>query len=169
VCALALAACSGSDPSASAVAHDPCAPLAITVHAATAAEQAGISGALDLWRGRGVTAFGTSDSVSTDADASATASDPASTIAIQFDAAAETFHGQYDPDSASVLINRDLTGGDDAALPIVIAHELGHAFGLVHIDPAVRLSLMNAGNTVTPPTDADQQALAALWGACPAP
>jgi hypothetical protein len=150
-----LAACSGSDPSASAVAHDPCAPLAIRAPDATADEQAGIEAALDLWRGRGVTAF--------TADAPA---DPSSTITIRFESAAETFHGLYEPDQADVLINRDLA--DATQRSIVIAHELGHVFGLVHIDPAVRLSLMNAGNLVTPPTAADQQALAVLWAACPA-
>jgi hypothetical protein len=148
-----VAACGGSDPSASAVAHDPCAPLAIAAPGATADEQAGIADALALWRGRGVTAF-------TDAPADAT-------ITIRFESAADTFHGLYEPDQADLLINRDLAA-DRAPLSIVIAHELGHAFGLVHIDPAVRPSLMNAGNLVTPPTDADQRALAALWSACPA-
>jgi hypothetical protein len=155
-CPLAVvAACSGSDPSASAGAHDPCAPLAIAAPGATADEQAGIADALALWRGRGVTAFA--------ADAA-----PSATITIRFEDAADTFHGLYEPDQADVRINRDLTAAADrTTLSIVIAHELGHVFGLVHIDPAVRLSLMNAGNLVTPPTAADQQALAALWGACP--
>jgi predicted Zn-dependent protease len=64
-----------------------------------------------------------------------------------------------------VLVNRAIT--DRAELAIVVAHELGHAFGLVHIDVATRASLMNPGNLTTPPTDADQRALEALWGACP--
>jgi predicted Zn-dependent protease len=63
-----------------------------------------------------------------------------------------------------VLINRDLV--DRTALAIVIAHELGHVFGLVHVAATTRLSLMNPGNVVTPPTDADQRALEAMWGAC---
>jgi hypothetical protein len=153
-----VVACGGNDPStASAVAHDPCAPLAIHAPGATVAEQAGIADALELWRARGVTAF--------TADPPA---DPSALITIDFESATDTFHGLYEPDEASVLINLDLTtAAARGPLAIVIAHELGHAFGLVHIDPAVRVSLMNAGNVVTPPTDADQRALATLWGACP--
>ena len=145
-----VAACSGSE---SVVAHDPCAPLAVEAPGATADEQAGLADALALWRGRGVTAF--------------TADAQAPTITLRFEAAADTFHGLYEPDQADILINRDLIT-DRAPLSIVIAHELGHVFGLVHIAPAVRPSLMNAGNLVTPPTDADQRALAQLWSACPA-
>ncbi|HEX4422782.1 MAG TPA: M48 family metalloprotease [Kofleriaceae bacterium] len=175
-CTLAVvAACGGSDPSASAVAHDPCAPLAIDAASLTDAEQAGVIDALALWRGHGITAMTLADGAAPAAGAAsggggndATGAPADAAIALRFEDAAATFHGVYDPDSASVLINRDLTGdADRAQLAIVIAHELGHVFGLVHIDPAVRLSLMNPGNLVTTPTDADQQALADLWGACP--
>ncbi|HEY5949139.1 MAG TPA: matrixin family metalloprotease, partial [Kofleriaceae bacterium] len=54
-----------------------------------------------------------------------------------------------------------------AQLPIVVAHELGHAFGLVHVSD--RPSLMNPGNVTTPPNESDRQALAGLWGTCDAP
>jgi len=47
-----------------------------------------------------------------------------------------------------------------------VAHELGHAFGLVHVPQSERTSLMNPGNISTPPTVEDQAALAALWGTC---
>jgi hypothetical protein len=155
----ALAACGGATSPESHTAHDACAPLAVTAPGATAAQQSGIAGALALWRGRGAAAFD---------PAGAAASAGGATVAIEFDAAAETFHGIYDADADRVLINRELT--DPAALAIVIAHELGHAFGLVHIAPGDRISLMNPGNLITAPTDADQRALEALWGACrPAP
>lgn len=154
-----VAAC--GDPTVSAVAHDPCVPLAILPSAPTDVERAGITDALALWRGRGVTAAAMNDA--------APALPPDATITVRFEDAAATFHGIYDPASASVLINRDLTRAtaDQAALAVVIAHELGHVFGLVHVDAGERISLMNPGNLVTPPTAADQQALEALWGACP--
>src|SRR3954470_7164588 len=148
--AAACAACGDPPASEGAGAHDACAPLAVTAIAATPAEQAGIDGALALWRDRGVSAF----------DAAA----PGPTLDIQFADAAATFHGVYDPAGDRVLINHDLT--DPAMLAIVIAHELGHAFGLVHVSPTARMSLMNPGNLVTPPTDADQGAVEALWGHC---
>lgn len=85
-------------------------------------------------------------------------------IEIRFGDAAETFHGVYDPSSATITINRALT--DRAALAIVIAHELGHVFGLAHVAAATRASLMNPGNLATPPTDADRRTLEALWGTC---
>jgi predicted Zn-dependent protease len=48
----------------------------------------------------------------------------------------------------------------------VIAHELGHAFGLVHVSPDTRPSVMNPGNTTVAPNDGDRAALEALWGTC---
>ena len=151
----ALAACSG--PGESAIpAHDPCAQLAIVVVAPSDAQRDGIANAQALWRDRGVAAF---DAVADPAPAA-----PRASLEIQFADAAPVFHGQYDPAGGRVLINRDLT--DAAMLAIVIAHELGHAFGLVHIAPADRTSVMNPDNLITAPTDADQRALEALWGRC---
>jgi hypothetical protein len=155
-----LAAC-GAEPSESYVARDPCAPLALAAPAATAAEQAGIAGALALWRDRGVAAF---DALGTAAASAPALGADAWPIEIRFDAAAAAFHGVYDPTAARVLINRDL--GDPATVAIVIAHELGHVFGLAHVAADARISLMNPGNLITPPTEADQGALEARWGRC---
>jgi hypothetical protein len=159
--AAACAACTDPQASEGAGAHDACAPLAITTAAATPAEQAGIDGALALWRDHGVSAF---DAALPGSMPAAPGGMPGTTIDIQFADAAAAFHGVYDPLADRVLINRDLT--DPATVAIVVAHELGHVFGLVHISPAARLSLMNPGNLVTPPTDADQQAVEAMWGRC---
>ena len=156
----ACAACRAAQVPEGAGAHDACVPLAVTTAATASVQQAGIAGALALWRGRGVSAF---DAAPAGAGAPTAAATQA-TIAVEFADAASTFHGVYDPDGDRVLINTDLT--DSATLAIVIAHELGHAFGLVHIPATTRLSLMNPDNLVTPPTDADQQAVEVLWGRC---
>lgn len=125
--------------------------------AATAVEREGIAGAIALWRDRGVTAFGAV------ADP-APAVPGAASLEIRFDAAGAAFHGVYQPGDNRVVINRDIA--DAGTLAIVIAHELGHAFGLAHVAPDARTSLMNPDNLITPPTDADQRALEALWGRC---
>jgi hypothetical protein len=62
------------------------------------------------------------------------------------------------------MINRAIT--DRATIAIVIAHELGHVFGLAHVEAVTRISLMNPGNVTTPPTAADQLTLEAQWGTC---
>ncbi|MBA3393080.1 MAG: matrixin family metalloprotease [Deltaproteobacteria bacterium] len=130
---------------------DPCAALAVNATGATSTQRGGIADALVLWRGRGATALGTGGP----ADA---------TIEIRFEEAAPSFHGHYDDETGVIYINARIT--DPATLAIVVAHELGHAFGLPHVDD--RISLMNRGNLVTPPTEADEHALAALWGRCAA-
>lgn len=154
---LAVVTACGSAPGDGYIARDPCAPLVITMAdpAASAVQRDGTTGALALWRGRGVTAF----------DADPDPADPASAIEVQFAAAASTFHGIYDPGAARVLINRELT--DPGAIAIVVAHELGHVFGLGHIAPQARISLMNPGNLATPPTADDQRTLEDRWGRCP--
>jgi hypothetical protein len=162
-----LTACS-ADPSASYLARDPCATLAVNAADATPLELDGIAAAFALWRERGVSAFDanpiTADAMPAGAMPSDATADTIDAIAIRFDDAAETFHGIYDPPSATITINRALT--DRPTLAIVIAHELGHVFGLAHVPAATRASLMNPGNLATPPTDADQRTLEALWGTC---
>ncbi len=84
-------------------------------------------------------------------------------IPLEFQDAAGGFHGLYDDDHAIVFVNARL---ERAAQPVVIAHELGHAFGLVHVPPEERPSLMNPGNLDVPPTAEDVAALWAIWGGC---
>ena len=47
---------------------------------------------------------------------------------------------------------------------MTIAHEIGHAFGLWHVKPSVRRSVMNPGNTTVTPTERDVDSVRALWG-----
>ncbi|MFL5307177.1 MAG: matrixin family metalloprotease [Polyangia bacterium] len=86
-----------------------------------------------------------------------------SAVPIHFQGAAAPDHGLYDAQSAQIFLNDDLTG---PSLAVVTAHEIGHAMGLVHIDPARRVSVMNPGNLSTTPTSADAAQLTALWGSC---
>lgn len=133
---------------------DPCAPLVVVPIGASAVQETGIRNALELWRAQGVPMLGAGSVVPADV---------AQSVEVRFEEAAPAFHGLYDDEHAIVFINQGIT--DPGPLAIVVAHELGHAFGLPHIDE--RTSLMNRGNLETPPTDADRAALEALWGHCP--
>ncbi|HVV53047.1 MAG TPA: hypothetical protein VHO06_25540 [Polyangia bacterium] len=139
-----------------AVTFDPCAPVALLPDAtATAAELAGVTAGAALWNA----------SAAAELAAAVPAADGGATPAlpIHFQQAAAPFNGLYDASTAQIFINTDLGGQE---LAITIAHELGHAFGLVHISPDVRASLMNPGNLTVLPTPADVATLAGLWGRC---
>ena len=126
---------------------DPCAPLAIAGVDANAAELASIADASQLWGDVGISGpleTGAGDSVG-----------------VAFGAAAPGVFGFYDDAAAIIHVSDALTAGQRA---IVIAHELGHAFGLVHVTG--RGSVMNAGNLTIVPTDEDRGDVAALWGDC---
>jgi len=140
--------------------HDICAPISLAVRepdAPTAAQRAGIDGALALWRAHGVGTMSVID---------VAAAEPGA-IELRFQPAALPFHGLYDDQTGTIYINSAIE--DLSPLSITIAHELGHSFGLPHVPAAVRSSLMNPGNLVTPPTDADRAAVEALWGDCTVP
>jgi hypothetical protein len=138
VACLALVACASSDDTIDRT-FDPCA-LAISA-AGDPTQMAGITDGLALW---GI------------------APSDGETLEVRFEHAAPAFHGFYDDERGIVLVNQRIT--DPKALAIVIAHELGHAFGLPHVDD--RASLMNRGNLSITPTDDDRALVTARWGSC---
>lgn len=77
------------------------------------------------------------------------------------------FHGRFDDDEGDIELARRVNRRHPRA--VVLAHELGHAFGLYHVDESDRTSVMNEGNTEIPPTPEDGAALQQLWGDCAAP
>jgi hypothetical protein len=148
---VALVGCAAQDGSSTiANTFDPCHPPSIVPDAGATQEQlAGIAAAEVLWQTHGAPELG---------------SGTTGTLEIHFETAAPLFHGVYDDQAAVIYINSDLT--DTTTLSIVIAHEIGHAFGLVHVPSDVRASLMNPGNLTVKPTDDDRRTLEARWGVC---
>jgi hypothetical protein len=122
---------------------DPCEPIALAVGPATPAQRASLDQAIALWGAR--------------------TGDGGAPLEVRFDDAPAASHGYYDDEAGIVYVNTAL---DDPARQVVIAHELGHAFGLWHVEPEVRTSVMNPGNLSVTPTAADRGEVAALWGGC---
>jgi hypothetical protein len=146
VCAV-TAACSTSAPGADRT-YDACSPIAVTSPTASAAQLASLSQAMQLWAGVGVEGFSVAGS--------------GAPLAMAFVDGTPAEYGLYDGADETIYINAAAL--DDAELPIVMAHELGHAVGLVHVPMADRVSVMNPGNLAALPTAADADAVAALWG-----
>jgi hypothetical protein len=146
----ALCACGTSDaPGTIELTHDACAPLSLVADAPSDLQSAALQSGQDLWLDRGAPALGRR---------------AGATIEVRFEPSSPAFRGLYDDQEGVIYINSEIV--DARVLSIVIAHELGHAFGLPHVPASERASLMNPGNTSTPPTAEDQAALAELWGTC---
>lgn len=134
------------------ITFDVCQPIALVADDdASAAERRAVDDAAAMWLALGPYAFGGGDG--------------AQRIEIVFQDAAAAFHGFYDDTIGVVFINHDLV--DDHQRAITVAHELGHSFGLLHIETAARASVMNPANLTIEPNADDADALAALWGDCP--
>ena len=148
--AAAVSACATDEaPTAIERTHDACAALALIASEPTALQNSGMGGAQALWRDRGAPALGLR---------------AGATLEVRFQDASGPFFGLYDDHESVIYINNSIES--ERALSIVIAHELGHAFGLLHVPSSERVSVMNPGNLETPPSEEDQRAIEALWGAC---
>jgi hypothetical protein len=167
-CLLAVASgCAGGDQGSNSftgTTFDPCAPVALVADAsATTDQRAAVSAALALWNGVARSQLTLSAPTPAPAPADAAAATTAA-IPIHFQQAADVFHGYYDPTTAEISINQDLSA---APATIAVAHEIGHAFGLVHVPAGQRPSVMNPGNLNVEPTAEDAATLTVRWGVCP--
>jgi Zn-dependent peptidase ImmA (M78 family) len=143
-----LACANGVDTS-----FDPCSPLTIVPGADTGLqERESIQTAIDTWSAVLPTQIAVSAEPGDGPVLHLNFDDDSFYRAIYFDKVAE------------IWINRSKLEQDDFAL--AIAHELGHAFGLLHTTPEERISVMNVGNLTTSPTIEDARAVSALWEAC---
>ncbi|MCK6551960.1 hypothetical protein L6R52_39380 [Myxococcota bacterium] len=139
-----------------AVLYDVCSPAALSAAVdASDGERASISEAAALWSDLGALELGVLGT------STAAASQ---VIPIQFRRASLFFLGQYDGDTGEIYVNRSIS--EPRARAMTIAHELGHAFGLVHVPIDERRSVMNPANVDVAPTAEDAAALGAVAGAC---
>lgn len=131
---------------------DPCVAR-VAASDATADELASIDRALSLWNEAAGLAL---------ARGRLPASD--TVVEIHFRPSLPAFFGVYDDEVGEIVVNRNIE--DPGQRTLTIAHELGHAFGLVHVPVERRVSLMNPGAQYVPPTDEDVRQLHAIWGDC---
>jgi hypothetical protein len=133
---------------------DPCSELTVVAAEGTEPhELASIEEAVLVW-----------DQVLPTEIAVGSSADAAGTLAIHFDSGDTFYRAIYFDALATIRVSRDKLAPED--YPIAIAHELGHAFGLFHVDSDERESVMNAGNLEILATRADADEVRALWAAC---
>lgn len=155
VCGLGMAAgllpaCASEGDGRIDTVFSPCDPIALAIVGTDdVARDASVDDAVAMWNRVGATLTRVAEA-------------PAH-LPIHFEAAAGNFHGVYEDEAGAIYVNLELTDPHERA--VTIAHELGHAFGLVHQERAD--SVMRRANVVVEPGEADGEALRALWGDCP--
>src|SRR6185312_11812006 len=121
-------------PSGPVLTFDACAPVALIPDAPPTDRQAvGLAAAVAAWNRLAGTRL------------TLEATDQLPVIPVQFQKAAAPSHGLYDGQRGMIFINDDLDG---SPLAVTVAHEIGHAFGLVHVDPADRRGRGPGGRAV---------------------
>ena len=134
--------------------YDPCSPLTLAVEADLSAVEVGsVESAIQAW----ARVLPTQMSVG----AGARATD---VLPIHFESGDSFFRGIYWDAVGTISISRDRLAPETYAL--AIAHELGHAFGLLHVPTDERRSVMNVGNLEVVPTEQDVAAIRTLWATC---
>jgi Zn-dependent peptidase ImmA (M78 family) len=122
---------------------------------ATAEEREGVRGAMSLWN----------TVAKTQLQSQGAAGDGSPSLAIHFELGSPAFYGVYHDAEPAIVINRYVT--DPERRTVIIAHEIGHAFGLHHVHPTPDApSVMQPGNQSTPPSASDVTSLRALWADC---
>lgn len=134
--------------------YDPCSPLTIVVpDDTTPVEVASIESAIAAWQhvlpARIVVGAG------------AQASDA---LPVRFESGDTFFRGIYWDAKGIISISRERLAPED--YPLAVAHEMGHAFGLVHVAATERPSVMNVSNLDVAPTDDDAAAVRVRWETC---
>jgi hypothetical protein len=87
-------------------------------------------------------------------------------LKIVFESGDSFYRAIYFDKRGEILVNRGSLTLDE--MPLAIAHELGHAFGLLHVAASERRSVMNVGNLDIAPDSEDASNVSALWDACSA-
>jgi hypothetical protein len=137
------------------VTFDPCTVAVAAGGGTAAAEIDAIDAGLQLWNG------------AANLTLTRWAGEDEPHVVVRFEDAPLAFRGVYDDERGVVIVNRRLSDGHERA--VTVAHELGHAFGLPHVDASSRRSLMNPGNVAIEPTADDVTELRSRWGACAQP
>lgn len=146
-----LSACA-TDESVDTV-FDPCADLRIAVSSdADPGDAAAVDAAMAEWSRVLPVSYELVEDTSPDV------------LRVRFSSGDSYFRAIYWDAVGTVEISRDRLAAAD--YPLAVAHELGHSFGLLHVDPAVRTSVMNVGNLSVSPTAEDAAEVSARWDSC---